>query len=275
VLGFPPNAPAAGRAALKLESISLSFGGVSAVSEVSIEVQEGQIRAIIGPNGAGKSSLINILTGIYRPDSGRVWIGSDAFTRVPTGRLARLGVARTFQNLALFQGLTVFENIRIAWVAFRRASFWEELVGLGRSRGEQRESAERTDAILRFLGLDAVRNRLVSTLPYGVQKRVELGRALVTRPKILLLDEPLAGMNAAEKREIADLIRAARDAFQTTVVLIEHDLGVVMGLSDRVAVLDYGRKIADGTPLEVRRDQAVIDAYVGAAHEDDGEEAAA
>lgn len=257
-------------AALRLEAITLSFGGVKAVSEIDLTVQSGEIRAIIGPNGAGKSSLINIVSGIYQPDEGRVWIGERQYRRVPTQRLASLGVARTFQNLALFKGLSVLDNIATARVAFRRAGFLGQLIGVGRARREHEDAFQRAAAIIDFLDLAAVGDRLVGTLPYGLQKRVELGRALVARPSILLLDEPMAGMTATEKQEMARFVRAARDEFGTTVILIEHDIAVVMGLSDRIAVLDYGRKIADGTPVEVRTNPAVIDAYMGVAHE--GEE---
>jgi branched-chain amino acid transport system ATP-binding protein len=257
---------------LRLEGITLGFGGVTAVSEIDLAVQPGEIRAIIGPNGAGKSSLINVISGIYQPDQGRVWIGEQSFSRVPTQRLARLGIARTFQNLALFKGLNVLENIAIARVVFRRAGFLEQLIGSGRARTEQRDAQQRAEAIIEFLDLGAVSDRLVSTLPYGLQKRVELARALVAHPKILLLDEPMAGMTATEKQEMTRFIRAARDEFGTTVILIEHDIGVVMGLSDQVAVLDYGRKIADGTPTEVQASQAVIEAYLGVVHQDEPEE---
>lgn len=254
---------------LVLDDVSLSFGGVAALSGVSLSVEGGEIRAIIGPNGAGKSSLVNIISGIYRPDHGTVRLGSQSFRQVPVSRLAHFGVARTFQNLALFKGLSVRQNVVVGATVDHRATWAEQVIGFGRARRERQIARARADAVLDFFHLANVADRLIGTLPYGLQKRVELARALVAWPKLLLLDEPMAGMTAVEKGEMVGFVRAARDEFGTTVILIEHDIGVVMGLSDRVAVLDYGRKIADGTPDEIRADQAVIDAYLGVAHDDE------
>jgi branched-chain amino acid transport system ATP-binding protein len=259
------------RPVLALEDITISFGGVTALSNVDLAVKSGEIRAIIGPNGAGKSSLVNIMCGLYQPDSGRVHINGRSFRQVPAQKAARLGIARTFQNLALFKGLTVLDNVMSGLAFARRSTFLGQAIGIGRARREERQARERAEQIIEFLHLGDVAGKLAGALPYGLQKRVELARALVPNPQILLLDEPMAGMTATEKQEMAGFVRAARESYGTTVILIEHDIGVVMGLSDRIAVLDYGRKIADGTPDQVRNDQAVIDAYLGIdrEHEED------
>jgi branched-chain amino acid transport system ATP-binding protein len=257
------------RVILTLSSIGLSFGGVAALTDVDLSVRRGEICSVIGPNGAGKSSLINVVSGLYKPDRGTIHLDEQALSQIRSEHLARLGVARTFQNLALFGGLSVWDNVSSGLTHTRRAGLLEQVLSLPRSRRESRTISGRVDAILSFLNLTLHRDRLVSTLPYGLQKRVELARALVTEPKLLLLDEPMAGMTATEKREMAGFIRSARQRYDITVILIEHDIGLVMELSDHVVVLDYGRKIADGTPDEVRSDPAVIRAYIGSTDDED------
>ncbi|MDQ0559186.1 branched-chain amino acid transport system ATP-binding protein [Rhizobium mesoamericanum] len=261
------NSASARQPILALEGITLSFGGVTAIANVDLAVQPGEIRAIIGPNGAGKSSLINVISGQYRPDAGYISLNGKAYAQVPTEKAARLGIARTFQNLALFKGLTVLENVMTGLTFQRRSTFIGQAFASPRARREEREARERARQIIEFLHLGHVHDQLAGSLPYGLQKRVELARALAPDPEILLLDEPMAGMTATEKQEMAGFVRAAQVDYGTTIILIEHDIGVVMGLSDQIAVLDYGRKIADGPPAEVRANQAVIDAYLGVARE--------
>ncbi|HDS0936911.1 TPA: ABC transporter ATP-binding protein [Pseudomonas putida] len=248
---------------LELEGISLSFKGVKAISDIGFSVAEGEICALIGPNGAGKSSLLNVINGVYRAQQGRIRFTGQQRRVMHPHAAARGGIARTFQNIALFKGMSVLDNVLTGRNLKRRSSWLEQALRIGRAPGEddrQRAAAER---VIEFLRIQPWRDEIVGTLPYGLQKRVELARALAAEPRLLLLDEPMAGMNAEEKREMSRFIVEINREFGMTVVLIEHDIGVVMGISHHVVVLDYGRKIGDGSPEQVRRNPDVIAAYLG------------
>jgi branched-chain amino acid transport system ATP-binding protein len=260
-------------AALNLAGVTLSFGGIGALKGVDLDVRPGEIHAVIGPNGAGKSSLINVISGLYKPDAGKITLDGRRFARAPTERLAALGVTRTFQNIALFKGLSVIQNVMMGLTHRRRATPWGQIAGSPAARREEAESAERARHILARLDLTAVQHKPAATLPYGVQKRVELARALIASPRLLLLDEPMAGMTSGEKVVMSDFIRDARMELDATIILIEHDMGVVMDLSDHITVLDHGKRIADGTPAAIQANQDVIDAYLGVAHDGDGDDA--
>ncbi|SDI71130.1 ABC transporter ATP-binding protein [Pseudomonas panipatensis] len=251
---------------LEVRDVSLSFQGVKAISALSFAVRQGEICALIGPNGAGKSSLLNILNGVYRADAGELRFDGVPLRRVHPLEAARLGIGRTFQNNALFKKMSVLDNLLTGLSRFQRSRFLEQALGLPRARREAREFTARAERVLEFLELQAWRDVAVGSLAYGLQKRVELGRALIAQPRLLLLDEPMAGMNAEEKREMSRFIADINRDLGTTVVLIEHDIQVVMGLSSHVVVLDYGRKVGDGTPAEVQANPDVIDAYLGRSH---------
>jgi branched-chain amino acid transport system ATP-binding protein len=259
MLAAPPLAEA-----FAAEALYLSFGGVRAIADVSFTVAAGTICAIIGPNGAGKSSLLNLMCGIYQPASGRLRFAGRSVARVTPAEAAALGIARTFQNLALSPSLSVLNNIMLGETRRVRAGLLEQALGLPRARRDEARLRERAEAMLAFLHLQRYRHAAVGKLPYGVQKRVEMARALAAEPQLLLLDEPMAGMNQAEKAELCDVILEVNRRLGTTTVLIEHDIGVVMDLSAHIVVLDQGRKIAEGPPDAVRHDQRVIDAYLGA-----------
>jgi len=251
---------------LSVANVSLAFGGVKALSDVSFDVQEHEIRAIIGPNGAGKSSMLNVLNGVYHPQTGKIRFREKTFSDMDPHEAAALGIARTFQNIALFKGMTVLDNVMTGRNLKMRCNFLQQAVWFGPAKREELEHRRAVEEIIDFLEIQHIRKTPVGRLPYGLQKRVELGRALAAEPQLLLLDEPMAGMNLEEKRDMCRFVLDVNDQYGTTIVLIEHDMGVVMDISDRVVVLDYGRKIADGSPEQIKNNQAVIDAYLGVAH---------
>ncbi len=255
-----------GNPILQIQDISLAFGGVTALNGISFDVAEGEICAVIGPNGAGKSSMLNVINGVYRPQQGEVVFRGQPCTRMRPRQIALLGMARTFQNIALFQGMTVLENILTGRSLRIRSTWIEQGLNIGRARREEIENRRVAEEVIEFLHLENIRKTPVGKLPYGLQKRVELARALVAEPVLLLQDEPMTGMNLEEKKDMSCFALEINREFGTTIVLIEHDMSVVMDISDHVVVLDYGAKIGDGTPDEVKNNQKVIDAYLGVSH---------
>ena len=251
---------------LDMQNISLSFGGVKALTDISFNVREHEIRAIIGPNGAGKSSMLNVINGVYTPQQGGIEFRGQRFSRMNPRRAAEMGIARTFQNLALFKGMSVLDNIMTGRNLRMKSGLLAQAFRLGPAEREEIQHREFVENIIDFLEIQAYRKTPVGRLPYGLQKRVDLGRALAMEPRLLLLDEPMAGMNIEEKQDMSRFILDVNDEFGTTIVLIEHDMGVVMDISDRVVVLDYGKKIGDGRPDEVRANEDVIRAYLGVSH---------
>lgn len=253
----------AGQELLRVDNISLAFGGVKALTDISFDVLRGEVRAIIGPNGAGKSSMLNVINGFYHPQEGEVWFAGKKRRQTKPHQIAHQGVARTFQNIALFKGMSTLDNIMTGRFTHQRAGLLMQAFWRGPAEKEEIRNRRKVEEIIDFLEIQAIRKTPVGRLPYGLQKRVELGRALAAEPILLLLDEPMAGMNMEEKEDMSRFILDVKEEFGTTIALIEHDMGVVMDISDRIVVLDYGKKIGDGTPEEIRNNQQVIDAYLG------------
>jgi len=251
---------------LDLRKISLRFGGVKALTDISFDVREHEIRAIIGPNGAGKSSMLNVINGVYRPQEGEIVFHGEHRHDMDTHAAAAAGIARTFQNIALFKGMSVLDNLMTGRNLKMKCGFLAHALWWGPARAEEVEHRKKVEEVIDFLEIEHIRKTPVGRLPYGLQKRVELGRALAAEPSMLLLDEPMAGMNVEEKQDMCRFILDVNDQFGTTIVLIEHDMGVVMDISDRVVVLDYGKKIGDGVPDEVKNNPEVIAAYLGTQH---------
>jgi len=252
---------------LELDHIDLKFGGVHALDGVDLEVKEGEILSIIGPNGAGKTCILNCINGFYRPQSGTIYFEGRNITSLPSHAIAKLGIARTFQNIELFSGLSVQDNLMAGRHFFMSGGFWGSVLGgiyFGKAHHEEVAQRRIIEEIIDFLEIEAIRKQIVATVPYGLRKRVELGRALALQPKVLVMDEPMAGMNLEEKEDMARFILDIYEERVNTIVLIEHDMGVVMDISDRVAVLDFGRKIAEGTPGEIKANPDVVKAYLGA-----------
>ena len=262
-----PDGRTIGDEILNVEDVSLAFGGVKALSNVSFNVFESEVRAIIGPNGAGKSSMLNCINGFYKPTEGTITFKGQSHAAMQTYEAASQGIARTFQNIALFRGMTTLDNIMTGRNLQMKSNFIMQALYYGPALTEELENREIVERVIDFLEIESIRKTVVGRLPYGLQKRVELARALASEPDMLLLDEPMAGMNHEEKEDMCRYILDVNDEFGTTIVLIEHDMSVVMDISDRVVVLDYGQKIADGTPDEVRGNQRVIDAYLGVQHD--------
>ncbi|PHP66510.1 ABC transporter ATP-binding protein [Zhengella mangrovi] len=258
---------AKGETLLAVENVSLSFGGVKAITNISFDIRKGEIRAIIGPNGAGKTSMLNVINGFYHPQEGTITYRGEKRSQMRSTDAARQGIARTFQNIALFKGMSTLDNIMTGRITLQKRNIFWQALWHGPAMKEDLEHREAVEHIIDFLEIQHIRKTPVGRLPYGLQKRVELGRALAAEPALLLLDEPMAGMNLEEKEDMSRFILDVNDQFGTTIALIEHDMGVVMDISDRVVVLDYGRKIGDGPPDEVSQNQDVIDAYLGVSHD--------